>query len=64
MSDIREARRLDEGRSRRREPQSGLDESRLEGVHAERERQRLIQREHARRNELSDDPDSGSNEWF
>jgi hypothetical protein len=64
MSDIRLARRLDEGRSRRHEPQPSLDESRLEGVHAERERQRLIQREHARRNELSDDPDSGSNEWF
>jgi len=64
MSDIREVRRLDESRSRRREPEPALDESRLEGVHAERERQRLIQREHARRNELSDDPDSGSNERF
>ena len=64
MSDIREARRADEGRSRRRDRQASGDESRLDGVHAERERQRLIQREHARRNELSDDPDFGSNEWF
>ena len=64
MADIQQARRGGEGRSRRGERNPGLDESRLEGVHAERERQRMIQREHARRHELSDDPDSGSNEWF
>jgi hypothetical protein len=64
MSDIREVLRSEEGRSRRRERQPNWDEARIEGVHAERERQRLIQRDRARREETSDEPDTGSNEWF
>ena len=64
MSDIREVLRSEEGRSRRRNRQPNGDEARHENVHAERERQRLIQREHTRRHEGSEDPDVGSNEWF
>jgi hypothetical protein len=62
MSDIREVLRSEEGRRRDRQP--GADDAQHEGAHVERERQRLIQREHARRREFSDDPDVGSNEWF
>jgi hypothetical protein len=64
MAEIRAARRSDESRSRRSHHSISWDDVRLEGAHAERERQRMIQREHARRHESADDFDAGSNEQF
>jgi hypothetical protein len=59
MPETQAARRSDESRSRRSHHAIRWDEVRLEGVHAERERQRMIQRGAATRVATAD-----SNEQF